>query len=269
MKTAKNKEKVKNMIITTSARADENTIHYAKSIAQKFGVEFVLRKNKSLVQIQTGYQSPSLVVNKNRLELHMIEEKQPFFFHPNSASFRVKRLQRKEEDPLLQAANIQAGDVILDCTLGLASDSIVFSFATGENGHVTGIEGNPTIAFIVEEGLKKWDSPLEEMNRAMRNISVKVGNYLDHLQNYPDKSVDIVYFDPMFDEGILTSDGIQSLRQFALHEKVTQQAITEAKRVAQKRVVMKNYFRSESFAEFDFHVIQRKNAKFHYGYIEL
>ena len=48
--------------------------------------------------------------------------------------FRVKRLMRGEHDPFVQATQLESGMTVLDCTLGMASDSIVASYMVGESG---------------------------------------------------------------------------------------------------------------------------------------
>ena len=83
-----------------------------------------------------------------------------------------------------------------------------------------------------------------------------------------DHSVDVVYFDPMFDENIIESNGIRELTHLAATHSLTDKILQEAKRVARKRVVLKDHYRSPRFEQFSFNVCKRKTAKFHYGYIE-
>ena len=44
--------------------------------------------------------------------------------------------------------------------------------------------------------------------------------------------------------------------------------LTEAKRVAKKKVIVKAHFKDDIFEKFDFIRLTRKNTKFHYGYID-
>ena len=48
------------------------------------------------------YEQDVLVVGKNRLAIYPKGTEESFFFHPNSAMFRVKRLMRGENDPFVQ-----------------------------------------------------------------------------------------------------------------------------------------------------------------------
>ncbi len=256
------------MIVTTAGRTDEHMIARAKAIAAELGTEFILRKKRSVSKIQEQIEDDCLVVGKERLELFPIGETEPFFFHPNSAMFRIKRLMNGERDPLIDAAKLQEGMSFLDCTLGLGSDSIVASFAVGDKGSVSGIEARQELSYLVKKGLQTWDSGNELINRTMGRIQVIEGYSLDILKGMGDNSIDCVYFDPMFDESILESDGIRSLTNFAVYEGLSDELMAHAKRVAKKRIILKDHFRSTRFKEYGFRVIVRKSAKFHFGIIE-
>ncbi|KOP83138.1 class I SAM-dependent methyltransferase [Cytobacillus solani] len=256
------------MIITTAGRTNEEMTRQAIKVAQNLDGRFVERKKRSVQMIQQVEKEDCIVVGKERLELYPIDELEPFFFHPNSAMFRVKRLMKGEHDPFVDAARLHAGKTLLDCTLGLASDSIVASFIIGREGKVTGIEGNPYLGYIVKNGLQSWVSGIQEVDQAMKRIQVKNNMTLPFLKSIPDQSYDCVYFDPMFEEHILESDGIKALSRFAIYEEMTEQVIEEAKRVAKECVVLKDHFRSPRFERFNFHVHKRKTAKFHFGVLE-
>jgi len=256
------------MIITTAGRTNEKMTEQAIKIANDLNSRFVERKKRSLHSLQKIENDDCLVVGKERLELFPFAENDPFFFHPNSAMFRIKRLINGEHDPFVEAAQIHAGSSLLDCTLGLASDSIVASFVAGQSGIVTGIEGNPYLSYIVHTGLKTWESGKMEINQAMAQIDVINDMSLNFLKSLPDNSYDCVYFDPMFEEQILESDGIKALSKFAVYVEMTQELIDEANRVAKERVILKDHFRSMRFEKFNFRVHKRKTAKFHFGVIE-
>ncbi|GAA3327099.1 hypothetical protein GCM10020331_065720 [Ectobacillus funiculus] len=142
---------------------------------------------------------------------------------------------------------------LLDCTLGMASDSIMASYAVGEEGRVVGVEDNQYMAYLVARGLQQWDSGMTEMNEAMRRIQVvKKQPFSIFLRQCPDSSFDVVYMDPMFEESILEADGIRGLKHFALYDDVAEEAMLEAQRVAKQRVVLKDHFRSTRFERFGF-----------------
>lgn len=256
------------MFVTTAGRTNESMTAKARAVALELDVDFIPRRKRSVSGIQEIVKDDCLVVGKERLELFPLGAEDPFFFHPNSAMFRIKRVMKGESDPLIDAAKLQEGMSFLDCSLGLGSDSIVASFVVGESGSVTGIEARQELAYLVKTGLKAWDSGYEAINKSMDKITVMQGYSLEFLKLQEDKSVDCVYFDPMFDESILESDGIRGLTHFAVYDGLTQEVIDHAKRVARKRVVLKDHFRSGRFDEFGFNVYRRKTAKFHFGVIE-
>lgn len=256
------------MIITTAGRTNEEMTRQAIKVAEDLDGRFVQRKKRSVQLIQQVEEEDCIVVGKERLELYPLEDSEPFFFHPNSAMFRVKRLMKGENDPFVEAAGLYAGKTLLDCTLGLASDSIVASFIVGKKGKVTGIEGNPYVGYIVKNGLHSWASGIPELDQAMKRIQVINKLSLPFLKSIPDQSYDCVYFDPMFEDHTLESDGIKALKRFAIYEEMTDQVIEEAKRVAKERVVLKDHYRSSRFEKFNFHELKRKTAKFHYGVLE-
>ncbi|WP_223593346.1 class I SAM-dependent methyltransferase [Neobacillus bataviensis] len=256
------------MFVTTSGRTTQQLNEKAMDIAATLDVPYLPRKKKSVQLLQEKCDSDCLVVGKERLELFQKGEQEPFFFHPNSAMFRIKRLMRGEHDPFADAAKLSPGMTVLDCTLGLASDSIVASFLVGKEGSVTGIEGEKFLAYIVKEGLKTWDTGIPQMNEAMERINVIQSASLDYLKGLKDASVDCVYFDPMFEESIIGSVGIKPLTHFAIYNDLDEETMEEALRVAKFRVVLKDHFRSSHFEKYGFQVFRRQNAKFHFGYIE-
>ncbi|WP_075982031.1 class I SAM-dependent methyltransferase [Bacillus massilinigeriensis] len=256
------------MFITTAGRTNNRLVEKAKSMANELKIEYVSRRKNSIQAVQQLLNDDCIVVGKDRLEMYPIGGSKPFFFHPNSAMFRVKRIMRGEPDPFLQACNLKSGERFLDCTLGLASDSIVAAYKVGNEGSVVGVEGNPYLAYIVANGLQEWDSNSTGINKAMRSIQVIHQLSTEYLKSLEENSFDCVYFDPMFEDQIIESDGIQGLRRFAVYIDLTEELIQEAKRVSKGRIVLKDHFRSERFKRFGFDVYTRPSAKFHFGVIE-
>ncbi|MBM6619348.1 class I SAM-dependent methyltransferase [Bacillus suaedaesalsae] len=256
------------MIVTTSSRANAVILQKAREIASEVGGQFQIRGRDSIKDIQTEFNSEVLVVGKTRTELFLPGNEEPIFFHPNSAMFRIKRLISGGHDPLVNACGLTEGMTFLDCSLGLASDAIVASYAIGSSGVIKGIEGNKTTAYLVRAGLKTWDSGITKMNTAMRKIDVIWENSNEYLKTSGDHSVDVIYFDPMFEETI-ESSGIKGIKHLALYDDVTLEMIQEAKRVAKKRIVLKDHWKSSRFQHLGFTPIVRKSSNFHYGVLDL
>lgn len=255
------------MIVTTSQRAGKDVKTRAAAEAVLLGARYVERGKLSLAKMTSFHNCPVLLVTEERMELHDLNGASPFFFHPGSAMFRVKRLLNEEPDAFVEACKLRPGMSFLDCTMGPASDSMTASFAVGPKGYVKSIEANPVIARIVKKGLSNWTEGPDELLKAMRRIDVTAADYHAYLQAIPDHSFDVVYFDPMFEETI-ESTGMMPLRAFASYSDLTIDAVKEAKRIAKCRVVLKDHFRSERFAKFEFEQQIRKTSKFHFGTIE-
>ncbi|MDQ0217982.1 hypothetical protein ELQ35_10975 [Peribacillus cavernae] len=257
------------MFVTTAGRTDSELIAQARKAAGDLHVPFIPRFKRSVAEMQKIYSGDCLVVGRQRLDLYKMNHNEPFFFHPNVAMLRIKRLLKGEEDPYIFTAGIETGSSVLDCTLGLGADAIVASFVAGEYGTVEGIEESPLLSYVVKRGLEEWQSGNEIIDHALRRVKVRPSNHLDVLKSCSDANFDVVYFDPMFEKSITESDGLRSLTHFASGHDLSEEIIEEAKRVAGRRVVLKDHFRSRRFTKFDFRVIVRKTSKFHFGYIDV
>ena len=128
-------------------------LQLAMEAAEVLGYPIIERKKRSVARIQQEYGADVIVAGKNRFDLYRIGMDEPFFFHPNSAAFRLKRLMKGETDPLMEVAQLKKDDSFSIVRWDLASDSIIASFITGDSGKVMGIEVDPAVAFITRRGL--------------------------------------------------------------------------------------------------------------------
>lgn len=254
--------------ITTCLRPDESLKIRAKHISDTLNLPFIERRKTSVQNLQKQTRTPILVVGKERLELFPLDSEEPLFFHPSSSLFRMKRLDRLEKDSFIEISGLSTGDALLDCTLGLASDSLVAAYWVGSAGKVVGLEANPLLAYIVNEGLQCWPTDYPPLQSAMNKVQVMNFSYEDYLRQLPDHSYDCVYFDPMFEHSIEESEVMRNWGEIAKYSHLNKEVIEEAKRVAKKRVVLKAHYKSQSFEELGFKQMVRKSAKFHFGYIE-
>lgn len=257
------------MIITTSRRHEEQLYDRAKQMSKQLNKPFIKREDRSVQQLISTYQKDVFVVSKERLSLHSKRGGEPFFYHPNAAMPRGKAFLRTNYDPLVEVAKLEKGDLFLDCTLGLAADSLIAKLAVGKEGKVVGLEAHEGIAVIVKDGLQTWRDGDQRLLEAMREIEVVYRDHLSYLLQLPDRSFDVVYFDPMFDQTVPSSLGLEGLRVMAIYDDLSHDVINEAKRVARKRVVLKDHWQSERFKTYEFQVKKRKSALFHYGFIEI
>lgn len=258
-----------NTVITTAGRTNEEYILKAHEISKLLNLPFIKRQKKSISTIQDEQRANVLVVSKARLELYTYGSTSPFFFHPNSAAFRIKRLLNGEQDSFLEATGLKAADHFLDTTAGLCSDSIIASYAVGDSGIVHACEKEANIAYIVDNGLKNYETNNNALLKSMRKIQLIHQDAVPYMKTVPSNSYDVVYVDPMFEEVIEESTNFHVLREAGAHESLSDEWMAEAKRLARKRVVLKAHFKSPLFDQFGFKREIRLTSKFHYGIIDI
>jgi hypothetical protein len=159
-------------------------------------------------------------------------------------ALRAKRVARQlasgagtrttERDPFLEAAGILPGDSILDCTLGLGADALVAAVAVGTHGRVVGIEGSLALAAWVGEGLAR--STLDGAGR----IEVRAGDHAALLAALPERSFDVVCFDPMFRHARAEPGGFDVVRGLADARPLAAETVALARRVARRWVLVKD-----------------------------
>lgn len=265
------------LLVSTSHSPSPETVEASKRIAAELGCRWVPRGGMSVRKLSQAYGASSLFLQADdQLKLYAdlvpdlsSPEPIPMFFHPSMSFVRVKRLMQGEGDALMECSAAAPGDCVLDCTAGLASDSIVFSYVVGPSGRVTAVESAPSLHMLIREGLARYRTHLEPFNEAMRRIEVKRGDHERILEQLPDCSVDIVYFDPMFRNPIEDSSGIQPLRRMANHSPLSETAIRHARRVARKRIVLKEHRDGGEFERLGFERFNRSGTKITYGVIQL
>ena len=244
--------------ITTSVKCDEWQIAKAQKLAREKGYNYIVRDKKTiknLLEICSGV----FVVYKDKLSFY--NDSGELFFHPDTARLRIKN---NDNEPLLELIGSDRKN-ILDCTLGLASDSTIMSYA-GHN--VVALEKNNIIYEVVSDGLENYCDN-EKITQAMRDIKVINIDSYNYLKSRKDNSFDVIYFDPMFSENIKESTNLDVLTTVAAKDILTKEILQEAKRVAKEKIIIKAHFRDTVFEQFGFERIIRKNTKFHYGFIDL
>jgi 16S rRNA (guanine1516-N2)-methyltransferase len=156
---------------------------------------------------------------------------------PGLAMLRLKRLASgsSQSEPLLEHSQLRPGDVVIDATLGLGADARVMARAVGPSGRIVGLESSLPLAALLTEGLT-----FETRFAGSGPIEVHATRALDFLVRQPSASVDVVFFDPMFDRTLGSSPAFVELRRYADHSPLDPRAVSEARRVARRWVVMKS-----------------------------
>jgi hypothetical protein len=208
-----------------------------------------------------------LVVSSQRISFFTGSSE--FFFHPGLAKLRINEVKNGKTDQMIQALSLEAGDTLLDCTLGLGTDAIVASYVAGTRGRVTGLESSALIANIVGRGLKTYQFEEEDIAIAMQRIEVVHSNHKDYLAYLPSRSYDVVYFDPMFRLPRKKSPGMDAIRAIANPNPIDRETVTLALRACRRRVVIKERRWSKEFERLGFkEICGGRYAPVVYGVIE-
>lgn len=241
----------------------------AKLLAAELGVLYAPRRGISIAKLIAAHRvRQALVLVQGGVRL-ISPEQSPMVFHPSMGFIRAKRVLKGEPDPMLTAARLVPGDTVLDCTAGLGTDSLLFSIGTGSSGQVTAVESSFPVYALIKDGMRHYRSGNAEVDQAFSNIDVRFGHHLDYLRSLPDRSIDIIYFDPMFRDPLLDSSAIGPLRGLANSDALNEESIIHAKRIARKTIVLKEKRGSGEFARLGFRVEQRGTTKTVYGVIDI
>ena len=257
------------MIVTTGDFSSPHIKERARHTADAFGYVFVERCKQSLSRLTRKYGDDEFLVYTNDSVRYTQLGVTELTYHPSMAFVRAKRILAGESDSMIRASGATCGDEVLDCTAGFAADALVFSIAVGAAGRVVALESEPSLFALVHEGLQLYESDVVEVNEAMRRIELQRADHSQKLKSMPDRSMDIVYFDPMFREPVTHSSAFNPMRTMANHEALSRQAIAEAMRVARKRVVMKELRNSPEFARLGFNRVVQTGSKLAYGVIDI
>lgn len=256
------------MIVTTNIRPDEATVQKARQLARELDAVYVERRNRTLAALARMHGTDRIVV-VGAADIRVLSgQAPPFFFHPSMALVRVRRLRHGERDALVDVAGVRPGDAVLDCTAGLGADAIVLSYAVGEQGRVTALEVSPVLHAVVREGLATYVTGEADIDAAMRRIETRRADYSDVLPRLPDKSYDIVYFDPMFRIPVRSSSALEPLRAFAEKRPLAEEDVRHAIRVARRRVVLKDHRDSGEFERLGFAIARKSSSPVAYGVID-
>lgn len=258
------------MIVTTAPSPTARTIEQAKRLAAELSATYAPRRRASITKLlASSGDRRAIIVTDGEIRFYDGEETPPLYFHPSMAFVRVKRLRKGETDPMIEQSGCRPGDTVIDCTAGMAADSLVFSYAVGASGTVIALESEPILCAVVREGLAVYDSGLPDVDAAMRRIELKCGEHGRFLAEQPDNSADIVYFDPMFRQPILESSAIGAFRSLANMEALTLEVVEQAKRVARRTVMMKEHQGSGEFGRLGFGKRHVNTSKIAYGVIQV
>jgi len=230
------------LAVTTAVKPTPDTEAQARALADELAAPFVPRQARALPLLLTAtHAARLLVVAADRLRLHDGDTGAAYFFHPNMFLVRGSAVLHGQPDHFLQATGLGAGDRLLDCTLGFASEAGLAALAVGASGGVVGLESEPALAAVTRAGLQAFPMSSAPLAEAMRRVRVVRADYRGYLADCASAAFDAVYFDPFFPERLSGSEAsVSPLFVFGNPAPLDAQAVLEARRVARRRVVIKH-----------------------------
>lgn len=265
------REAAPRLVVTTSGSAGLGLRAQALAWAERLGARFTPRNRRALSRLCADESAEeALVVGPDRVVYARPAEGIEYFYHPGMAQPRLRHLERGQRDPMVDALGLQPGWLVLDCTLGRASDAAVAADAVGAEGGVLGIESSRVVALLTAAGLETYAGGSRRLREAMRPIGVIWGDHLEVLGRLPDAAYDVVYFDPLFDRPVEASQAMMALRAVADPRPLRPEALAEAARVARRRVVVKQRRGSRLWAQWPpSRVAGGRNSRVEYGVLEV
>lgn len=227
------------LLVTTPPHASVERERSAVELADRLGSVFAVRGNRTIRRLLQRHRASAAIVAGVR-EMHLVYHGRRYGFHPNMALSRMIALRDGGRDRLVEVAALKAGERFLDCTCGLAADAVVAAYALGEAGVVRALESSAALAAIVGCGLRHYGYKDVELVAAMRRVDVLAQDYTHLLPTLETNSWDVVYFDPMFETGLSDSGAIDLVRILGKPGLPSSDAITQARRVAARCVVIKD-----------------------------
>jgi hypothetical protein len=209
-----------------------------------------------------------LVLNK---EGHLtLEGEPPLYWHPGMALLRLRRLLQGKGDKLLNVTGLKPGDQVLDCTMGFGADALLLAYGAGREGGVTALEASPVIACLTQNGIHRYRDTFTRYGLDLTCLFQRIRMYVclagDFLEAQPDRTYDVVYWDPMFQKGLSGSSSMNALRDCAWHERLDPALIRESLRAARRLVALKQNAGSGEFRRLGCHrVLGGKYSPVAYG----
>ena len=231
------------LAVTTSGNPRAAELARARAASDRWKLPYLLRGRKEPLHglVATGAEA-LLVFERERVTL--ADGEQSIAFHEGMAHLRRLRLQTGEGDTMASIAGLQAGDAVLDCTLGLAQDAMVAAQAVGAAGRVTGLEKSLALCVLAAEGLASFD-----LGPASARVEVLHADAAVLLRDLASGSYDAVLLDPMFESPRRSQPAFEMLRRFAEHAPLTAEVLAQARRVARRCVVVKGARASKDLAK--------------------
>ena len=261
-------------IIITTSQDKPDQIERGQTLARELDCRFYWRRQRPLSQFFENLSVQGIVVVESDRLTFQSRVGSKFFYHPSMARHRALNWLRGGVDPMVTAMGLSPGMKVLDCTLGLGSDALITSLAVGELGLAVGLEVSPILSVLVQRGFKEYPwSSIPEIGELLQKAAGRIQVFnLDHcqaLKRLDDKSFDVVYFDPMFQQTVWSAKGIAVVRNLGCFNTLEPDTLYEAARVARYRVVVKERKGSQVSARLGLNRVIEGANRISYGVLEV
>jgi len=251
-----------NWIFTTSHKPNKEQIQKAYDLSKKYNTNYRNRRHIRDIDKKNGM----FIIEKD-LTVKFSNEKSEFFYHPSISKIRYNNYEQSENDYLIKAIDANQNMTILDLTMGLGSEAL---FMANYVKKVVGVEASFPLYLVVKEGLKNYNFKKDWMKKASKKIEIIQNNYKNILKEIESDSFDVVYCDPMFENPQMKSSPLNSIRQLAVYDKISENDFEHMKRIANKRVVIKARETDSLWDYFSFdEKIGSKNSGVYHGVIKI
>ncbi|WP_156481722.1 class I SAM-dependent methyltransferase [Ferroacidibacillus organovorans] len=231
----------KHAVVTTSANGALRQEGRARHIAKQYHLRFVARTKRPLALFlkDEGVDTAIVIGDDPRVALFDGVSPHGFFYHPGISLPRVKAMEKGEMDRFVELCGVRRGDHVWDGTAGLCSEATLLAAAVGEEGQVTATEAHFLTYLVVREGLAAYHSSSPQFNSAIRRIALRFGVWQEQVRMDATKRPDIFYLDPMFEQTINRSSGMQALKPYTLPACFSRADLDLARGFARRRLIVK------------------------------
>lgn len=246
---------------TTSHKPNREQIEKAYELAKKYNSKYRNRRHIRDIDKENG-----IFIVERDLTVKFVNKKSEFFYHPSISKIRYNNYESSENDYLIKSIDASIQETVLDLTMGLGSEAL---FMANYVQKVTGVEASFPLYLVVKEGLSNYKFKQEWMKSAAKKVNIINNNYKNFLKDIKDETYDIVYCDPMFENPQMKSSSLNSIRQLAVYDKISQVDFDHMLRIAKKRVVIKAREKDSLWDSFTFDEITgSKNSGVYFGVIK-
>lgn len=226
--------------ITTGYKPTDEQCLQAQKLASEWQLPYMERGHASLRRLAERTRISHWLVQLQR-GLVATDEKTRLEFHLQMAKLRALNWERKRQDHFADLLHETSPERFLDATFGRGSDAIMAGYTLPENVEIIALEKSFPVYAVGREGLHSMKVPeAPALTAALRRIHLLHADVSDYLKKQPDNRFDVIYFDFMFHHTVSQTNNLADLRIFAAQSGLDEMLWEEAKRVAKKRIIVKN-----------------------------